>query len=58
MMTSTSNQTLCVSGLYYEELVLLQELMVLIDTTDFSDHPVLIDNRPTFNSLFDKVMQS
>ena len=58
MMTSTPHQTLSVSGLYYEELILLQELLVLIDQTDFSDHPVLIDNRTTFNSLLDKVMKA
>lgn len=57
-MTSTPHQTLSVSGLYYEELILLQELLVLIDQTDFSDHPVLIDNRTTFNSLLDKVMKA
>ena len=51
-------QNLIISGLQYEELVLLQELMVLVDQTDVIDHPLLIEDRDTFNSLYDKVMQS
>tara|TARA_A200000159_G_scaffold31781_1_gene28361 strand:- start:736 stop:903 length:168 start_codon:yes stop_codon:yes gene_type:complete len=55
MMTQ---QSLSVSGLHYEELVLLQELMIMIDNTDLIDHPILVDDRKTFNSLFQKVMKS
>ena len=53
-----TTQNLIISGLQYEELVLLQELMVLVDQTDMIDHPLLIEDRDTFNSLYDKVMQS
>ena len=53
-----TTQNLIISGLQYEELVLLQELMVLVDQTDMIDHPLLIEDRETFNSLYDKVMQS
>ena len=38
----------------YEELVLLQELMVLVDQTDVIDHPLLIEDRETFESLYNK----
>jgi hypothetical protein len=55
MMTQ---QSLSVSGLHYEELVLLQELMIMIDNTDLIDHPILVDDRQTFESLFQKVMKS
>ena len=55
MMTT---QNLIISGLQYEELVLLQELMVLVDQTDIIDHPVLIEDRDTFNTLYDKVMNA
>ena len=51
-------QNLIISGLQYEELVLLQELMVLVDQTDVIDHPLLIEDRDTFNSLYDKVMNA
>lgn len=51
-------QNLIISGLQYEELVLLQELMVLVDQTDVIDHPLLIEDRETFESLYNKVMQS
>ena len=51
-------QNLIISGLQYEELVLLQELMVLVDQTDMIDHPVLIEDRDTFNTLYDKVMNA
>jgi hypothetical protein len=44
--------------LHYEELVLLQELMIMIDNTDLIDHPILADDRQTFESLFQKVMKS
>ena len=44
--------------LHYEELVLLQELMIMIDNTDLIDHPILVDDRQTFESLFQKVMKS
>ena len=53
-----TTQNLIISGLQYEELVLLQELMVLVDQTDMIDHPLLIEDSETFNSLYDKVMQS
>ena len=53
-----TTQNLIISGLQYEELVLLQELMVLVDQTDMIDHPLLIEDRDIFNSLYDKVMQS
>ena len=55
MMTQ---QSLSVTGLHYEELVLLQELMIMIDNTDLIDHPILVDDHKTFNSLFQKVMKS
>ena len=55
MMTT---QNLMITGLQYEELVLLQELMVLVDQTDVIDHPLLIEDRDTFNSLYDKVMNA
>ena len=45
-------QNLIISGLQYEELVLLQELMVLVDQTDVIDHPLLIEDRETFDSLY------
>ena len=51
-------QNLIISGLQYEELVLLQELMVLVDQTDVIDHPLLIEDRDTFNSLYDKAMNA
>ena len=35
-------QNLIISGLQYEELVLLQELMVLVDQTDVIDHPLSV----------------
>ena len=50
--------TQAITGLHYEEVVLLQELLVMIDTTDLADHPILIDDRQTFNSLYEKVMRS
>ena len=53
-----TTQNLTITGLQYEELVLLQELMVLVDQTDMIDHPLLIEDRSTFNTLYDKVMQS
>ena len=51
-------QNLIISGLQYEELVLLQELMVLVDQTDVIDHPLLIEDRETFESLYNKVMNA
>ena len=53
-----TTQNLIISGLQYEELVLLQELMVLVDQTDMIDHPLLIEDRETFDSLFNKVMNA
>jgi hypothetical protein len=52
------NQSLSIKGLYYEEVVLLQELLVMIDSSDLMDHPILIDDRETFNQLYNKVMNS
>jgi hypothetical protein len=53
-----AQQTLSITGLHYEELILLQELMIMIDNTDLIDHPILVDDRKTFNELFNKVMRS
>ena len=53
-----TTQNLIISGLQYEELVLLQELMVLVDQTDVIDHPLLIEDRETFDSLYNKVMNA
>ena len=53
-----TTQNLMITGLQYEELVLLQELMVLVDQTDVIDHPLLIEDRETFESLFNKVMNA
>ena len=50
--------TLSITGLHYEELVLLQELMIMIDNTDLIDHPILVDDRKTFIELFNKVMRT
>ena len=53
-----TTQNLMITGLQYEELVLLQELMVLVDQTDVIDHPLLIEDRETFESLYNKVMNA
>lgn len=54
----TAQKTLSIVGLHYEELVLLQELMIMIDNTDLIDHPILVDDRKTFIELFNKVMRT
>ncbi len=53
-MTHTHHETLTISGLYYEELVLLQELLLMVDTQEL----VPLEDMSTFNKLYDKVMNS
>lgn len=45
---------LTIKGLVYEELILLQEILIQIDLARSVD----VVDQETFNSLYEKVMQS
>ena len=45
---------LTIKGLVYEELILLQEILIHIDLAKSVD----VADQETFNSLYEKVMQS
>ena len=45
---------LTIKGLVYEELILLQEILIHIDLSKSVD----VVDQETFNSLYEKVMQS
>jgi len=49
--------TLSVSNLLYEELVMLQDIMVMVDNIDFAAE---LDSteREIFNNLYEKVINS
>ena len=52
--TMTQSQSITIEGLVYEELILLQEIMIKAEGVDLID----ISDLRTFNSLYDKVMNS
>ncbi len=50
----TMTQSITIEGLVYEELILLQEIMIKAEGADLID----ISDLRTFNSLYAKVMNS
>lgn len=50
-------KTLTISNLLYEELIMLQDIMKMIEFTDFTAN---LDptEREIYNDLYDKIMQS
>ncbi len=50
----TMTQSITIEGLVYEELILLQEIMIKAEGADLID----ISDLRTFNSLYQKVMNS
>lgn len=45
--------TMTIENLTYEEIVLLQEILIEIEDNDF-----LVEYRETFDSLYEKIMNS
>ena len=44
-------------NLLYEEIVMLQDIMMMLDNTGFADN-LDTDERLMFNEMYDKIMQS
>lgn len=49
--------TLTISNLLYEELVMLQDILLMVDDTDFASN-LDTTERSIYNDLYDKIMQS
>ena len=49
--------TLTIDNLLYEELIMLQDIMLMLNTADFTGD-LDATEREIFNDLYEKVMQS